>query len=211
MKKQKIKKMNISSYILIEHFLIIIISFQIFLSQTTPNITMKIKGEGTIYLFSQESYCEYKGEYPNKINLDGEDIFDIKKSVKVNEMKIHEIKMYWNKKVNTSHNMFCLNRAIIELDLSHFDTSEVTSMSWMFYGCSALTSINLNNINFKSVQEMGLMFYDCSNLTSLNLSNLDFPSLQSMYGMFLGCSNLEFIDLSNINLPSLNTMEYMFH
>ena len=63
---------------------------------------------------------------------------------------------------------------IESIDLSNLDTSLVTSMDYMFYGCSVIKSIDLSNCNTSSVKNMRNMFYGCSALTSIiNLSNLD--------------------------------------
>ncbi len=51
-----------------------------------------------------------------------------------------------------------------ELDLSSFDTSNVTSMDSMFYYDISLTSINFKNADFSNVTSYGDMFF---NMTSL--------------------------------------------
>ena len=50
------------------------------------------------------------------------------------------------------------------LDVSHFDTSKVTLMSFMFYNCRLLTSLNLRNFNTSSVNNMTWMFLNDYNL-----------------------------------------------
>ena len=40
-------------------------------------------------------------------------------------------------------------------------------MSYMFYYCSSLTSLDLSNFNTNNVTDMRSMFYNCSSLTSL--------------------------------------------
>ena len=47
---------------------------------------------------------------------------------------------------------------IITADLSHFDTSSVTNMKYMFYGCSSLQNLNLSNFDTSSVTNMKYMF-----------------------------------------------------
>ena len=51
---------------------------------------------------------------------------------------------------------------LISVDLSHFDTSSVTYMIQMFYGCSSLQTLNLSNFVTSSVTNMHGMFYGCS-------------------------------------------------
>ena len=77
------------------------------------------------------------------------------------------------------------------LDLSNFDTSNVTNMSYMFYSCSNLKSLNLSNFDTSNVTNMSLMFYSCSNLKSLNLSNFDTSNVTNMSVMFYWNNSLK--------------------
>ena len=43
----------------------------------------------------------------------------------------------------------------------------------MFYECYSLTSLNLSNFNTNNVTDMSYMFFNCSSLTSLNLLNFE--------------------------------------
>ena len=42
----------------------------------------------------------------------------------------------------------------------------------MFYGCSKLTELNVSNFDTSNVTEMHWMFYNCSSLTTLDLTPL---------------------------------------
>ena len=53
--------------------------------------------------------------------------------------------------------MFDGCRSLTSLDLSHFDTSQVTSMGSMFDGCSSLTSLDLSHFDTSQVTSMGSM------------------------------------------------------
>ena len=59
-------------------------------------------------------------------------------------------------------------------------------MSSMFYDCSSLTSLNLSNFNTNNVTNMSHMFFKCSSLTSLNLSNFNTNNVTDMSHMFSG-------------------------
>ncbi|WP_245792231.1 BspA family leucine-rich repeat surface protein, partial [Enterococcus termitis] len=61
--------------------------------------------------------------------------------------------------------------AATSLDLSKFDTSNVTSMYGLFYR-SAATSLDLSNFDTSKVTDMSSMFRE-SAVTSLDLSNFD--------------------------------------
>ena len=47
--------------------------------------------------------------------------------------------------------MFCDCESLTNINLSNFNTENVTNMSFMFYGCKSLTNINLANFNTKNV------------------------------------------------------------
>ena len=57
----------------------------------------------------------------------------------------------------------------------------------MFYYCSSLTSLNLSNFNTNNVTNMSRMFSSCSKLTSLNLSIFNTKNVKDMNCMFSGC------------------------
>ena len=123
-------------------------------------------------------------------------------------------KVYLNKK---SNEMFFSKsdeqkiKNILEIDLSNFDTSEVTNMSNMFYGMSNLTTLNLSHFDTSKVTDMSLMFHDMRNLISLNLSNFDTSNVTDMHNMFYGMSNLTALDLSNFNTSKVTSMGLMFY
>ena len=93
--------------------------------------------------------------------------------------------------------MFQGCKNITEINLSNFNTSNVTSMISMFSYCSNLTSLNLSNFDTTRVTDMGNMFYGCTNLKSLNLSNFDASNVTNMNSMFYSCTNLNYINLNN--------------
>ena len=47
-------------------------------------------------------------------------------------------------------------------------------MSGMFYGCSSLEDLNISNFNTNNVTNMSYMFYNCNHLKDLNLKNFNF-------------------------------------
>ena len=63
--------------------------------------------------------------------------------------------------------MFALNTNLAELNLSSFNTENVTGMNAMFWGCSALTSLDVTNFDIKKVADMSSMFNYCTALTTI--------------------------------------------
>ena len=50
--------------------------------------------------------------------------------------------------------MFCSCYSLTKLDLSNFNTQNVTDMDYMFYNCSSLTKLDLSNFNTQNVTDM---------------------------------------------------------
>ena len=46
-------------------------------------------------------------------------------------------------------------------------------MSWMFNGCKSLTNINLSNFNTNNVTNMSLLFFQCYELKKNNIITKD--------------------------------------
>lgn len=96
------------------------------------------------------------------------------------------------------------------LDFSNFKTSNVTDMRGIFGGCSALTSLNLSSFNTSNVTDMRAMFAGCSTLTSLDLKNFNTEKVEYMGGMFESCSALKSLNLANFNTEKVTEMRFMF-
>ena len=67
------------------------------------------------------------------------------------EKENNTIKLIWNQKTTTCSEMFVGCSTIEEIDLSQFDSTEVTQMFEMFYGCSSLKHINFTNFDTSKV------------------------------------------------------------
>ena len=128
--------------------------------------------------------------------------------------KLHTIvglEIFDHKKFKGSYvNTFSSCPSLTSLDLSNWDTSNVTSMQNMFRNCSGLTSLNLSNWNTSNVTNMSNMFYGCTNLTSLDVSNFDTSKVTNMSQMFSCCTNLTSLDVSNFNTSNVTIMNGMF-
>ena len=73
------------------------------------------------------------------------------------------------------------------IDLSAFDTSEVTDMEEMFASCSSLPNLDVSNFDTSKVTDMSGMFNKCRSLTSLDVSNFDTSEVTNMSYMFCEC------------------------
>ena len=108
--------------------------------------------------------------------------------------------------VTTMGSMFNGSQAK-ELDVNHFDTSSVVAMSGMF-GKSLLSELDVSNFDTSSVTTMKGMFRD-SQMPELDISNFDTSSVTNMGSMFQGAQATE-LDLSNFDTSSVTSMQSMF-
>ena len=69
--------------------------------------------------------------------------------------------------------MFSSCSGLTELNVSSFDTSQVTNMSYMFMYSRGLISLDLSGWNTSQVTNMQYMFYSCSGLTTIYVSEYD--------------------------------------
>ena len=81
--------------------------------------------------------------------------------------------------------------------LNYLNTSEVTNMLGMFWGCKHLTSLDLSSFNTANVTDMRFMFNKCENLTSLDLSSFNTANVTNMKNMFENCDELKTITVGS--------------
>lgn len=96
------------------------------------------------------------------------------------------------------------------LDLSNFDTSNVTDMSFMFFNCQNLKSLNLSSFNTNKVTDMGFMFYECINLKTLDISKFNTENVIDMSYMFMDCKNLKELDISSFYIGNVKILNDIF-
>ena len=126
------------------------------------------------------SYEEVLRTNPGK--YESEDIYKNENEIKKCEIKIddniipfnyyhkfktkgkHIIKYSFKTNLKRLCSMFSDCKLLKSINLSNFNTNNVTIMSGMFQGCSSLKDINLSNFNTNNVTNMNYMFGDCSSL-----------------------------------------------
>ena len=63
----------------------------------------------------------------------------------------------------------------------------MTDCSFMFGDCYNLTNIDLSSFNTQNVTNMSNMFYDCNNLNNLDLSSFDTKNVTDISSIFYKC------------------------
>ena len=110
--------------------------------------------------------------------------------------------------INMSH-MFADCKSLVTLDLSSFDTRNVIDMSHFLSGCDLL-NINLSHFNTINVSNMSFMFYFCKNLKEIDVSSFNTKNVTNMSYMFSDCRFLKYIDLSSFDVTNVKKMNFMF-
>ena len=142
-------------------------------------------------------------------------------------------------KVVSMEGLFQLCTLLKYVDLSNFDTSNVTNMGYMFNKCKKLKEIKgMNHFNTANLKSTFAMFQICTELEHVDLSNFDTSNITNMSfmfnqcnrikeikginqfitnkvktfeAMFQGCYDLEYLDLSNFDTSNVTNMEFMFN
>ena len=120
------------------------------------------------------------------------------------------IKYIFKKVLNNVKYMFSLCKSLTKINLSNFNSENITDMTGMFYGCQSLTNINFSNFNTKNVTNMNYMFHGCSSLVDLNLSNFITEKVTDLSNMFTNCFSLTNVNFFNCNTKNVITMDNMF-
>lgn len=118
-----------------------------------------------------------------------------------------------NKNITSTQQMF-RKSTMEELDLSEFDTSNVTDMRGMFYDSKITGSgkhLDLSSFDLSKVTDMSEMFFEFSNLQNADiiLPSTSTPALKDTQYMFT-YAKIKSLDLSNFNFEKIATFDSMF-
>ncbi len=113
--------------------------------------------------------------------------------------------------VTTIYNMFKNCSSLTEIDLSCLNTEKLGYAAFLFDGCTSLRKIDLSGFHAENIKILKAMFQNCSSLKSLDLSGFHTTSATNLSYMFFGCTSLETLDLSGFETGNTETMETMFY
>ena len=122
----------------------------------------------------------------------------------------YEIIYIFHNLLNATNLMFYNCKDLYDLDLSNFNTKNVTNMSGMFNKCTALKELSLTKLNTENVKDMSWMFNECKSLRDLNLSSFKTDKVENMGKMFNRCESLEYLNISSFNTENVTSMHFMF-
>ena len=108
--------------------------------------------------------------------------------------------------------MFYKSTSLKNIDVSGFDTSKVVNMIFMFNNCSSLISLDLSSFNTSNVTNMEAMFQNDVNLENITFGdNFNTSKVKEMIAMFASCKKLSYINLSNFDTSNVKEMQSMFY
>ena len=183
-----------------------------------------IRGFGNPYLFNSTLYQdngldyfafyegEEEGQYISGTINDGASTFtfklngsDVTANVGSNGNWKYEIPDGFT--IESLDESFNMKSNLTALDFSHCDLSNVTTMTYMCYGCSSLVSVLFGNrANTRNVTTFDCAFIGCGSLISIDVANIQVDNAQSILLMFEGCSSLVSLDFSNWNTENITNM-----
>ena len=128
------------------------------------------------------SYENFIRKYSN-LKVEDEDKYKNEKEIKENiEIKINE------QKIEFSYNYKFTKEGKYKIE--YLFKKILTKTCFLFYDCYSLIDLNLSNFNTQNITNISHMFGNCNSLTNINLSNFNTQNVTNMNSTFSGCSSL---------------------
>lgn len=99
----------------------------------------------------------------------------------------HSIRFVMRDSVFTSCEFMFANTNISSINIAQFNTSNVTSMAFMFGGVKEMFNFNLHGLDLSNVQTMEGMFIDAQYLLTVDFGESNLPNIFNINGLFSGC------------------------
>jgi|GEM_PF-2124053 len=179
----------------------------------TPNLkNYNVEGWKTSSLISMRGM--FYGSGIESLDLSGWDTSHVNSFYQLFEKtpNLHYVNM---KGLNTSSVVdmaYMFERSgVYELDLSSFNTANVTNMDSMFYSANQLKTLDLQSFNTAQVTNMDYMFGNMTNLESINLDSFDTSSVTILRGAFYNDKKLKTVNFRHLDMSSMSDAMYMFY
>ena len=112
--------------------------------------------------------------------------------------------------VTNMSNTFSHCELLTSIDISKWNTSKVTNMEGMFVDCNLLASVDVNKWNTSKVTDMASMFSSCGTLRSIDVSKWNTGNVTDISGMFFGCGSLHSVDITGWDTSKVTNMTRLF-
>ena len=107
--------------------------------------------------------------------------------------------------------MFTLNYSTEKINVSNWNTSKITTMQDAFSGAHNLKEIKgIENWNTSNVKTIHNMFAYSENLKSLNLSKWNTSNVEDMSELFLGAEGLAYLNIENWDTGKVESFDNIF-
>ena len=139
----------------------------------------------------------FKGfnENNSKIFINNEKLEPFSLIHKFQEIGTYKIKIEVNEKLKDLSFLFYKCQHLTKVDLSHLDTTEVTTLEGAFEGSINLEEINLENINTDKLENLYGAFCACENLKEIKgIENINTKNVKDIR-CFTCCKKLEKLNL----------------
>ncbi len=113
--------------------------------------------------------------------------------------------------VTTMEAMFYYDNTMTEIDLTSLYTGNVTNMSALLNYCHNLSYIDVSSLVTSKVTDMSYMFMSCYSATDINTLGIDTSNVTNMSYMFSKCGNYENINLNHLDTSKVQNMSCMFY
>ena len=117
-----------------------------------------------------------------------------------------DLSVFDTSEVTNYNSTFLGSKALTKLDISNVKTDKATDLSYMFSGCTGLLNLDTSKFNTSNATDLSFMFYNCSNVSTLNVEGFNTEKATSLNAMFAGCNNLTTLDLSNFKTGKVNNL-----
>jgi surface protein len=114
--------------------------------------------------------------------------------------------------VTTMGGMFAGDTSLTSLDFTGLNTAKVTSFNSTFNGCTGLTSItSTKNLVSSACTDMALMFYKNYKLTTIDSSGWNCSNVTSLNRAFMYCSSLTALNVAGWGMNKLTSLDNAFN
>lgn len=145
-------------------------------------------------------------------NLDTSDVTDFSRCFYYDSKltSIKGIEKIDTSNIRTMSEMFYVNSSLKNLDVSNFDTKNVTDMTSMFQSCQALIT-GLSDFDTSNVSNMNSMLRNANNFNIKDIENWNTSKVNNMSGMLASITKLTSIDISKWDKSNVTNISSMFY
>ncbi len=182
--------------------------------QIDENGNLTIEGEGNLLDKANENYETPWYPYRDKITSAKITVKNMTNAYRLfrgcENMVSVDVSDFDTGQITNMGYMFEDCKSLTALDVSRFDTGKVTYMYSMFSGCINLEELDVSGFDTGQVTHMGCMFAGCKKLKKLDVSHFNTGKASAMFSMFSDCNALEELDVSSFDTSQVTIMDHMF-